>query len=90
MPDGSLLIVSMIGRRVLRLGADGSLDEYADLAQWALMTASLTHALALCGHWPGAGVQCRIPADGLRPVRCLGSAGGACSGLCANSEAETR
>jgi sugar lactone lactonase YvrE len=35
MPDGSLLIVSMIDRRVLRLGADGSLGEHADLAQWA-------------------------------------------------------
>jgi sugar lactone lactonase YvrE len=35
MPDGSLLIVSMIDRRVLRLGLDGSLCEHADLAQWA-------------------------------------------------------
>lgn len=35
MPDGSLLIVSMIDRRVLRLAADGSLGEHADLAQWA-------------------------------------------------------
>ncbi len=35
MPDGSLLIVSMLDRRVLRLGADGSLGEHADLAQWA-------------------------------------------------------
>ena len=35
MPDGSLLIVSMIDRRVLRLGPDGSLGEHADLAQWA-------------------------------------------------------
>ena len=31
MPDGSLLIVSMIDRRVLRLGLDGSLAEHADL-----------------------------------------------------------
>ena len=35
MPDGSLLIVSMIDRRLLRLGADGSLGEHADLAQRA-------------------------------------------------------
>ena len=35
MPDGSLLIVSMLERRVLRLGPDGSLGEHADLAQWA-------------------------------------------------------
>jgi sugar lactone lactonase YvrE len=35
MPDGSLLIVSMLDRRVLRLGADGSVGEHADLAQWA-------------------------------------------------------
>ena len=35
MPDGSLLIVSMLDRRVLRLGADGSLGEHADLAEWA-------------------------------------------------------
>jgi sugar lactone lactonase YvrE len=35
MPDGSLLIVSMIDRRVLRLGTDGSLSEHADLAPWA-------------------------------------------------------
>jgi sugar lactone lactonase YvrE len=35
MPDGSLLIVSMLDRRVLRLGVDGSLGEHADLAQWA-------------------------------------------------------
>jgi sugar lactone lactonase YvrE len=35
MPDGSLLIVSMLDRRVLRLGLDGSLGEHADLAQWA-------------------------------------------------------
>jgi sugar lactone lactonase YvrE len=34
MPDGSLLIVSMTDRRVLRLGPDGSLGEHADLAQW--------------------------------------------------------
>jgi len=34
MPDQSLLIVSMIDRRVLRLGADGSLGEHADLAEW--------------------------------------------------------
>ena len=36
MPDGSLLIVSMVDRRVLRLGLDGSLGEHADLAEWAL------------------------------------------------------
>jgi len=35
MPDGSLLIVSMLDRRVLRLGLDGSLGEHADLAPWA-------------------------------------------------------
>jgi len=35
MPDGSLLIVSMIDRRVLRLAADGLLGEHPDLAQWA-------------------------------------------------------
>ena len=35
MPDGSLLIVSMLDRRVLRLGLDGSLSEHADLAQCA-------------------------------------------------------
>jgi sugar lactone lactonase YvrE len=35
MPDGSLLVVSMIDRRVLRLAADGSLGEHADLAQRA-------------------------------------------------------
>ena len=35
MPDGSLLVVSMTDRRVLRLGADGSLGEHADLASWA-------------------------------------------------------
>jgi sugar lactone lactonase YvrE len=32
MPDGSLLIVSMVDRRVVRLVADGSLEEHADLA----------------------------------------------------------
>jgi sugar lactone lactonase YvrE len=35
MPDGSLLIVSMLDRRVLRLGPDGSLGEHADLSEWA-------------------------------------------------------
>ena len=35
MPDGSLLIVSMLDRRVLRLGPDGSLAEHADLTEWA-------------------------------------------------------
>jgi sugar lactone lactonase YvrE len=35
MPDGSLLIVSMLDRRVLRLGLDGSVGEHADLAPWA-------------------------------------------------------
>jgi sugar lactone lactonase YvrE len=35
MPDGSLLIVSMLDRRVLRLGPDGSVGEHADLAPWA-------------------------------------------------------
>jgi sugar lactone lactonase YvrE len=35
MPDGSLLIVSMLDRRVLRLGLDGSVAEHADLAPWA-------------------------------------------------------
>ena len=35
MPDGSLLIVSMLERRVLRLGPDGSVGEHADLTQWA-------------------------------------------------------
>jgi sugar lactone lactonase YvrE len=35
MPDWSLLIVSIIDRRVLRLAADGLLGEHADLAQWA-------------------------------------------------------
>ena len=35
MPDGSLLIVSVLDRRVLRLGLDGTLREHADLAQWA-------------------------------------------------------
>lgn len=34
-PDGSLLIVSMTDRRVLRLDPDGSLSEYADLSQHA-------------------------------------------------------
>jgi sugar lactone lactonase YvrE len=34
MPDGSLLIVSMIDRRVLRLGVDGTLSEHADLTEW--------------------------------------------------------
>jgi sugar lactone lactonase YvrE len=32
MPDGSLLIVSMLDRRVVRLRMDGSLDKHADLA----------------------------------------------------------
>ena len=36
LPDGSLLIVSMLDRRVLRLGVDGSLGGHADLAEWAL------------------------------------------------------
>ncbi len=35
LPDGSLLIVSMTDRRVLRLGPDGSLSEHADLSQQA-------------------------------------------------------
>ena len=35
MPDGSLLIVSMLDRRVLRLGLDGALAEHADLREWA-------------------------------------------------------
>jgi len=35
MPDGSLLIVSMLDRRVLRLGSDGSFGEHADLRQLA-------------------------------------------------------
>ena len=35
LPDGSLLIVSMLDRRVLRLGVDGSLGGHADLAEWA-------------------------------------------------------
>jgi sugar lactone lactonase YvrE len=35
MPDGSLLIVSMVDRRVLRLGLDGSLGEHAGLGEWA-------------------------------------------------------
>jgi sugar lactone lactonase YvrE len=34
-PDGSLLIVSMVDRRVLRLSPDGSLAEHADLTEWA-------------------------------------------------------
>jgi sugar lactone lactonase YvrE len=33
--DGSLLIVSMLDRRVLRLGLDGLLGEHAGLARWA-------------------------------------------------------
>lgn len=35
MPDGSLLIVSMTDRRVLRLSPDGALSEHADLTKWA-------------------------------------------------------
>jgi sugar lactone lactonase YvrE len=35
LPDGSLLIVSMVDRRVLRLGPDGSLSEHAALGEWA-------------------------------------------------------
>ncbi|MCW2959526.1 MAG: SMP-30/Gluconolaconase/LRE-like region-containing protein [Solirubrobacterales bacterium] len=31
LPDGSLLIVSMLDRRILRLAADGSLSEHADV-----------------------------------------------------------
>jgi sugar lactone lactonase YvrE len=34
-PDGNLLVVSMRDRRLLRLGADGELDEVADLSQLA-------------------------------------------------------
>ena len=40
MPDGSLLIVSMVDRRVLRLGPDGSLGEHADLASGRCFTAT--------------------------------------------------
>ncbi len=32
LPDGTLLVVSMIDRRILRLGADGVLVEHADLS----------------------------------------------------------
>ncbi|MFI5041346.1 MAG: SMP-30/gluconolactonase/LRE family protein [Acidimicrobiales bacterium] len=35
MPDGSLLIVSMIDRRLLRLDRDGALSEHADLSTLA-------------------------------------------------------
>jgi len=35
MPDGSLLIVSMVDRRLLRLGLDGALSEHADLSSLA-------------------------------------------------------
>jgi sugar lactone lactonase YvrE len=35
LPDGSLLIVSMLDRRVLRLSPDGSLREHAALGEWA-------------------------------------------------------
>jgi len=35
MPDGSMLIVSMVDRRVLRMDADGSLEEHADLGALA-------------------------------------------------------
>jgi sugar lactone lactonase YvrE len=32
LPDGSLLIVSMLGKRVLRLRSDGTISEHADLS----------------------------------------------------------
>lgn len=35
LPDGSLLVVSMLDRRVLRLTGDGDLTEYADLSATA-------------------------------------------------------
>ena len=35
MPDGTLLVVSMLDRRVLRMHADGSLSEHADLGSLA-------------------------------------------------------
>jgi sugar lactone lactonase YvrE len=35
MPDGTLLIVSMLDRRVLRLSLEGTLEEHADLAALA-------------------------------------------------------
>jgi sugar lactone lactonase YvrE len=35
MPDGSLLIVSMLDRRLLRMGTGGSVSEHADLSAFA-------------------------------------------------------
>jgi sugar lactone lactonase YvrE len=35
LPDGTMLVVSMTDRRVLRLGAGGGLDEHADLSELA-------------------------------------------------------
>jgi sugar lactone lactonase YvrE len=48
MPDGSMLIVSMTDHRVLRLGADGTLDLHADISEH-------------CGYWANDMV---VAADG--------------------------